>query len=475
LKPFAIIGAGSAGMSAAYKLTEAGIQVEVFEATSDIGGLARSISLWGQTVDIGPHRFFSKDKKINNFWLQVAGKDYKMVNRLTRIYYNKRFFAYPLKPFNALWNMGPVNAVLCFLSYLRQLILPSFAPAERTTFEAWVVTRFGWMLYKMFFKSYSEKLWGIPCTELDADFAAQRIKKFSLGQALKNALGLTRRKHNTLVDKFAYPLQGTGSIYKKMADYVEASGGKIHKNCPVKKVIVENNQAKGVVTAKGERKDFAGVISTMPLTDLLQGMDDLPAGLRKKLSLLTYRNTVLVYLEIDAVDLFPDNWLYIHAGELQVGRITNFRNWVPEINNNKKTTIIAMEYWCNESDPLWTQDDNITIDTGKKEFYQTGLLQKANIINTHLVKLHRCYPVYKTGYKDHLAPLITYLKKIKGLLPIGRYGSFKYNNQDHSILMGLLAADNIINNSGHDLWHINTDYENYQEESTISKVMADKG
>ena len=229
----AVIGAGVAGMTAAYELAKGGAEVEVFEASRSVGGMAQSIELWGQTVDLGPHRFFSQDARVNRLWLELAEDDYRMVQRRTRIFYRQRFFHYPLQPVDALWKMGVGEATRCLASYLKQQRGHSAQAGEPESFESWVVSRFGRRLFEMFFKSYSEKLWGIPCNELDADFAAQRIKKFSLGQAIRSALGIARERHQTLVDRFAYPLGGSGMIYRRMAEFVCNHGGQVHLETPV--------------------------------------------------------------------------------------------------------------------------------------------------------------------------------------------------------------------------------------------------
>ena len=466
----AVIGAGPAGITAAYELVKGGAEVEVFEAGPTVGGLSRSFELWGQTVDLGPHRFFSNDLRVNKLWLEVIGKDYAMIDRLTRIYYKKCFFNYPLKPANALINMGIPNAVACLASYVKEKIWPSYRADENETFESWVVGRFGRKLFNMFFKSYSEKLWGIPCHELDADFAAQRIKKFSLGEAIKGALGIGKGKHKTLVDQFAFPLQGTGVVYERMADYVRTHGGQVHLKTPVRRVIHENKKVTGLELADGTQKDFDQVISTMPFTQLVKGLGDLPAEVQLGVESLKFRNTVLIYLNVQATDLFKDQWLYVHSPDLGTGRVTNFRNWVPELYGKSPNSILALEYWCYDEDALWTQPDEELIERAKTEIRSTGLVGKANIDLGHVVRIKRCYPVYSTGYKKHLEPVVNFVRGFDGLVPIGRYGSFKYNNQDHSILMGLLAAENILANKGHDLWTVNTDYSTYQEAAVITKT-----
>ncbi len=474
-----VIGAGPAGITAAYQLAKGGATVEVFETDAAAGGLSRTIPLWGQHVDLGPHRFFSADPRVNQLWEEVTGDDYRLVDRLTRIYYKRRLFHYPLKPFDALRKMGVFEAGRCVGSYLAEKLNPTSRADEEQTFESWVVSRFGRRLFEMFFKSYSEKLWGISCQELDADFAAQRIKGFSLAEALKSSLGLARRRHKTLVDRFAYPIGGTGMVYQRMADFVDRQGGRVHLNSPVRRilhepsyrehrlaaghVIEQDHRVTGVELADGQQRRFDHVISTMPLTLMVEGLGNLPADVQSACQALTYRNTILVYLKIDGVDLFPDQWLYLHAPELTAGRITNFRNWTPELYGNANTSILALEFWCNDQDSLWNQPQSQLIDRASREIRATGLIGAARILDGHVVRLHRCYPVYRQGYKVPLARITEFLDRFSGLSFIGRYGAFKYNNQDHSILMGILAAENILQDKRHDLTAVNTDYDTYQE------------
>ncbi len=467
----AVIGAGPAGMTAALQLSRGGAEVLVYEAGECVGGLARSFDLWGQRVDLGPHRFFSTDARVNRLWLDVVGREYKMVNRLTRLYYQKRFFNYPLKPLNALVNMGVINAAWCLTSYMKEKVYSSFPANENRSFESWVVDRFGRRLFEMFFKSYSEKLWGIPCRELSADFAAQRIKKFSLGEAIKNALWPHQGKgHKTLVDRFAYPLGGTGGVYTKMADQVRQKGGQIHLQCPVRRVLREDFNVRGVELADGRFQPCDHVISTMPLTLLVRGLGEIPPDVKAAVDALRFRNTILVYLHVDGEAIFPDQWLYVHSPDLLMGRVTNFRNWVPELYGDKQTTILAIEYWCYEADPLWTEAEERMVERATREMRSTGLLRDAPVLAGHVVRIPRSYPVYARGYEDHVQRVAAYLRNFRGLTPIGRYGAFKYNNQDHSILMGILAAENLLENQTHDLWSVNADYESYQEDALITET-----
>ncbi len=264
------IGAGPAGLVAAYQLAKAGVEVEVFEASGSVGGMSRSFPLWGQTVDLGPHRFFSSDARVNRLWLEIVQGDYAMVDRLTRIFYGERFFRYPLEPLNALKNLGLTRAAACTLSYLRERLGPSCP--DNGTFESWVVRRFGRRLFDIFFKSYSEKLWGISCQQLDADFAAQRIKKLSFSEVVKNAFKLGKQKHRTLVDQFAYPTGGTGMVYERLAECVDAVGA-VRLNQPVKRVRHENKRITGLELSDGRVMECDHVISTMPLTLLVKGLE----------------------------------------------------------------------------------------------------------------------------------------------------------------------------------------------------------
>lgn len=482
----AVIGGGPAGMTAAYQLARGGVEAEVFESTDQVGGMSRSFDLWGQTVDLGPHRFFSTDPRVNGLWFQVVGDDYQMVDRLTRLYYKRRFFHYPLRPGNALRNMGLYEASRCGLSYFRQTLASRKANSGDESFESWVVGRFGRRLFELFFKSYSEKLWGIPCHELDADFAAQRIKRFSLGEAMKSALGIGKSQHKTLVDRFAYPLEGTGMVCERMAEYVRRHGGKVHLESPVRRVLLQNGRPHafdpdrrapdesprvgGVELATGQRRHFDRVVSTMPLTSLVRGFEDVPLQVKRAVDSLTYRNTILVYLHVEGTDLFPDQWLYIQSPELRMGRVTNFRNWVPTLYGNSSNSILATEYWCYDHDALWSEADEQLVARAIDEINGAGLLSTSRVLEGHVVRVRRSYPVYRRGYKEHLARINAFIDEIEGLSAIGRYGAFKYNNQDHSILMGIQAAEDILEGKQSDLWAINTDYESYQESARIEDM-----
>jgi protoporphyrinogen oxidase len=335
-----------------------------------------------------------------------------------------------------------------------------------------VCSRFGRRLFEIFFKSYSEKLWGIGCDELDAEFAAQRIKKFSLTEAVKAAFSSNNNgKHATLVEQFAYPLEGTGMVYERMRRAIEARGGRVFLNTPIDRVLTKNGRVVGVEIQGGEVREYDAVISSMPLTLLVTRLDEAPEHVRQQATKLTFRNTILVYLEVASDCVCKDNWIYVHDPSLRTGRITNFRNWVPQLHGESRNTILAMEFWCNADDALWQANDESLIDVAKRELVATTLIEnEALVTNGKVVRIPRCYPVYRRGYREILRPIQDYLSAIKGLQVIGRYGAFKYNNQDHSILMGLLAAENVLRDAEHDLWGINADYETYQEGTRITET-----
>jgi protoporphyrinogen oxidase len=470
----AVIGAGPAGMTAAYKLSEGKAdgrisRLDLYESSDQVGGMAKSLRLWNQTVDLGPHRFFSHDRNVNELWLEVAGKDYKMVNRQTRIYYKKRFFDYPLKAGNALKSLGVFEAARCMLSYSKEKISPT---KDTGTFESWVTRRFGKRLYEIFFKTYSEKLWGLKCTELDSDFASQRIKRLSLYEAVKNALiSRNKKKHKTLVDQFAYPTGGTGSLYEKMAHRIRRNGGNIHLNKPVEKVLTREDRAYALELASGDVLEYDSIVSTMPLSLMVTRLPEVPEDIRERALSLKFRNTILVYLKVAGENLFTDQWLYIHSSDLRMGRMTNFRNWIPELYGDQKDSILCIEYWANFEDPEWQESDEWYVETAREELASTGLLaSQEDILDAKVIRIPRSYPVYFSRYKEVLEPVQQFLDSIENLHVIGRYGAYKYNNQDHSIYMGLLAAENILDDTSHNLWEINTDYDTYQEASIIDET-----
>lgn len=461
-----LIGAGPAGLTAALRLTQTGIyDVTLVEGDSTVGGMSKTISLWNFKVDLGPHRFFSFDPEVNAFWHEVVGNDYEVVRRLTRIYFNKKFFFYPLKILNVFQNLGLWETLLCTLSYAYAKVSPD---SNESQFEGWVINRFGKRLYRFFFKSYSEKLWGISCRQLDSDFARQRIKKLSFFEAVRDSVQ-TRRlsKHKSLIDIFHYPLGGTGVLYQKMANEILKNGGKLQLDTKVSKIIIDSSRVSGVELSDGRLIQVDLVISTMPLTHLVSAIGNVPKEVINAASRLRFRNTILVYLLVDDDALFSDQWLYMHSEDIKTGRITNYRNWSPSLFKEEKNTVLSLEYWCFEEDPIWKMSDVDLINIAKNDLVKAELTKRKTILDGRIVRIPNCYPVYQAGFRENLEVIKDFVRDISGLTAIGRGGAFKYNNQDHSILMGLLAAKNVAG-AQLDLWSINNDYE-YQEERPIKE------
>ena len=465
-----VIGAGPAGIAFACRYIELGGKVKLLEASPFVGGLARSFELWGSTVDLGPHRFFSADPEVNKYWHSHVKDDFIMVNRLTRIYYMGKFFNYPLQAFNALKNLGLLKAFLALQSYV---FCKFFPPKQDGSLENWVISKFGSRLFRTFFKVYTEKVWGITCKEIDADWAAQRIQGLTLWGAIKSALFANKdNKLKTLVDEFAYPITGNSLFYERQKELILESGNEIFLSEPVERIIVENSKVRAIISKSGISHPATEVISTMPITQLIKGMDGVPSQVLEAATQLTFRNTILVYLQISQSSLFEDQWLYIHDPKLLHGRITNFNNWSESMIGDKTKTIVCMEFWCFDSDQIWEESNEELVQRGKDELVLTGLCKEEDIIQGKVLKIKKSYPVYRRGYKEKLKIVQDYLDSIEGLHPIGRYGSFKYNNQDHSILMGLLAADSISSGSRINLWNVNT--ESTYQESASSHSLREK-
>lgn len=469
-KPIYILGAGPAGLAAAYTLTQKGQSVVVVERDARVGGLAKSFEYQGFILDFGPHRFFTKIAPVLKLWDEVLGEDQVTVNRLTRIYYGGKYFSYPLKAAESLMALGSVESAKIIASYLKIRLFPH---PHAKNFAQWVTNRFGKRLFEIFFEGYTEKLWGIPCTEISADWAAQRIKGLSLLKAARNALFGNDGKVKTLIDRFQFPRYGSGQLYEKISDYLRSQNQSVllntevvqvhHKNSQIAQVTLKNRQ-----TGEEETVSCGGVISSIPINHLLQQINSPPpAPVTTAAKSLKFRNTILVYLIVESSQLFPDNWLYINEPSVQLGRVTNFRNWSPDMLPNRHQTPICCEYWCNFDEPMWQQPEAELVARAERELRQIGLLHDEKVSSGFIVRLPRTYPIYAGNYKQAIATIQSYLKQFQNLQLVGRYGAFKYNNQDHSLLMGVLAAENVFSPGKHDLWSVNSDNE-YQEEANAN-------
>jgi len=462
-----IMGAGPAGLTAAYELMKNDVPITVIEKDpSYVGGLARTVEHKGYRFDIGGHRFFSKNQEVEDLWTEILGAEMLTRARLSRIYYRGRFFAYPLKAVNALWNLGLVETVRCLASYARARLAPIARPRS---FEDWVRNQFGWRLYSIFFKTYTEKVWGISTTELSADWAAQRIKSLDMWLVLKSAL-LPHRKPShrddvvtTLIDSFRYPRLGPGQMWERVAAICAEKRSPVMFGRSVDRITHDRGRVRTVVTraASGETEEHAGTdfISSIPIRQLVARLDPpAPESVQKAANSLSYRDFISVALMIDKADVFPDNWIYIHDPNVRVGRIQNFKNWSPSMVPDQSKTCLGLEYFCFEGDGLWTSDDATLIHLAANELAQLGVCSPSQVFDGVVVRQAKAYPVYDDAYEAHVDVVREYLaKQLSNLHLAGRNGMHKYNNQDHSMMTALLVAKNIATGSSYDPWKVNAE------------------
>jgi protoporphyrinogen oxidase len=460
-----IIGGGPAGLAAGYELTRNNKNCAIFEKENLLGGIAKTIEYKGYYFDQGGHRFFTKNDEINRIWHESLKQDFLKRPRLSRIYYKNKFYSYPIKLPEVIRNLGIWQSFQVLVSYFWSKIFPY---RKEDSFEQWVSNRFGKKLYNTFFKSYTEKVWGIPCTEIKAEWAAQRIKNLSLVTAVLNAVfGNRGNKIKTLISEFEYPKYGPGMMWNGMAKRITSLGGEVEFGTEITKINIEAKKVKSVIVSgkNGEKELKADhLLSSMPLREMVLKIHPEPEkrfveAARK----LKYRDFLTVALIIDEENMFPDNWIYIHAPEVKLGRIQNFKNWSSFMTPDSKKTCLGLEYFCFEGDDIWNMDDNDLIKLGTEELFKIKLLSdKAKVIDGKVVRVHKAYPVYDGTYKESLEQVKEYLRSISNLQVIGRNGMHRYNNMDHSMLTGLMAAKNIMGGK-HDIWDVNADEEYHEE------------
>jgi protoporphyrinogen oxidase len=463
----AIVGAGPAGLTAAYILSKNNIKVTLFEAHPNlVGGISRTEAYKNYLFDIGGHRFFSKSEEITNLWEEIMDGDFLLRPRKSSIYYKNKFYSYPLKAFEALKNLGVVEATRCVWSYVLIRLKPIKTPRS---FEDWVSNQFGKRLYNIFFKTYTEKVWGISCKDISADWAAQRIKGLSLSSAILNALFPKKNKGKgaiikTLIDAFKYPSQGPGMLWTICLNKCKALGAHIHFNTIIneyKKIDASNWQ---LSSAEKTFDGFSHVINTGPLQYLPKQLIGASQNSITAANELQYRDFLTVVLIVKDQELFNDNWIYIHDDTVQVGRIQNFKSWSPDMVPNKETTALGLEYFCFEGDGLWNSHNQTLIELASKEIVQLGLCPAKNILDGHVVRQEKAYPVYNETYKQAVQVIKEELTKFDGLQIAGRNGMHKYNNQDHSMMTAWLAAKNIMEGKiNYNLWQVNEDADYHEE------------
>jgi len=473
-----IIGAGPAGLTAAYELGRLGLPGVVLEKDDVVGGLSRTVTHNGYRFDIGGHRFFSKNTAIKELWHELLGEDFVEGPRMSRIFFDGMFFDYPLRPMEALGKLGPVEATRIVASYLRTQISPR--GAERN-FEDWVVNRFGRRLYEVFFKTYTEKVWGIPCSQISSDWAAQRIKNMDLVAAIRNALLGHGTKGGeivpTLIDRFHYPRLGPGMMWDRFRERSADLGVDTLTAAEVIRVRHENGRIVGVDVKRGDRVETVpatSVISSMPVPSLVRTLDPSPPGdVLDAAGSLRFRDFLTVVLVINRKDVFPDNWIYIHSPAVKVGRVQNFKNWSPKMVPDQAHTSLGLEYFVQQGDDLWTLSDEELRDLGIRELEALGLINGDEVIDHAVVRAPKAYPVYDQEYGGSLERLRSYLAHFSNLQLIGRNGQHRYNNQDHSMLTGILAARNIAGGD-HDLWEASADTSYLEDMASPADALEDR-
>jgi protoporphyrinogen oxidase len=462
------VGAGPAGLTAGCEAQDAGWDVTVLEKDPTyVGGISRTVRHGDYRFDIGGHRFFSKSAEVTAWWRRRLPDDFIKVRRMSRIYYRRKFFDYPLKPWNALSNLGLVTSTLCVLSYVWARLVPR---RPEQSFEDWVTNRFGRRLFLIFFKTYTEKIWGIPTSELSADWAAQRIKGLSLSKAILGALKGRRDGGpviKTLVDSFEYPRLGPGQMWEKAAADIRLKGGRVEMGLGVSRIVHQGGRVTTVEAAGPgglvrafEAEEF---ILSMPLRETVLAFDPpLPEEARAAARRLRYRDFITVAVVVEGENPFPDNWIYIHEPGVKLGRVQNFGNWSQAMVGRPGTTCLGLEYFCFEGDGLWSMPDADLIDLGKRELAELGLVPAGALREGAVVRVEKAYPIYDPGYQDCVTAVRRALEGFANLRVVGRNGMHKYNNQDHSMMTAILAVKNL-GGGQFNLWNVNTDAEYHEE------------
>jgi protoporphyrinogen oxidase len=469
-----ILGAGPAGLTAAYELSKHGVPATVLERDPElVGGIARTNQHRGYRFDIGGHRFFSKNSEVEDLWTEILGDEMLTRDRSSRIYYRGRYFDYPLRAFNALRNLGPVETALCMASYARARLRP-VRPAR--TFEDWVSNQFGRRLFRIFFKTYTEKVWGVSTSQISADWAAQRIKGLDMREVIKSALlpqSSPRERDRvikTLIDKFRYPRLGPGQMWERVVQLLAERGREVCMGMEVTGVSRDGRgdltvSAKPVAGGQPVQLRASHVISSLPLRELILSLDPpAPGEVQAAARALGYRDFLTVAVMIDRAEVTRDNWVYVHDPGVKVGRIQNFKIWSPDMVPDQSTTCLGLEYFCFEGDGLWSAPDADLVDLARTELDRLGICRPEEIFDGVVVRQAKAYPVYDDVYQDHVDVIRKWLaREVPNLHLAGRNGMHKYNNQDHSMMTALVVARNIALNAGLDPWKVNADAEYHEE------------
>jgi protoporphyrinogen oxidase len=465
-----IIGAGPAGLTAAFQFEKRGTSPVVLEANQQVGGISRTVEKDGWRFDLGGHRFFTKVQAVEDLWHEILpDQDFLLRPRKSRIFYRGKYFDYPLKPGNALWNLGPIEAIMCVASYIRARLRP---PKDQSNYEGWLVARFGWRLYRALFKTYTEKIWGVSVNEMPADWAAQRVKSLSLAKAIFNAI-LPRRNQKqitSLIEQFQYPKYGPGMMWETCCTKVRSQGTQVLTETRATTIRHADGLAYSVVSQNCERGTEAfscsAVISSMPISELVSIMEPPPPDLVLDSARdLRYRDfyTVALVVPAEAVP-WTDNWIYIHDPNVRTMRIQNFGSWSPFLVKEGKN-VLGLEYTMFRNDPVWSIPDEELIEQAKNELDFLGLVPRDAIETGYVVREPDAYPIYDDRYKANVDVIRAWLDaNVQNVHPVGRNGMFRYNNQDHSMYTAMLTVENIVDGTSHDIWEVNVEEEYHEEE-----------
>jgi protoporphyrinogen oxidase len=472
-----IIGGGPSGLAAAHEAARHGAKCVVLERLECVGGLSRTTTFKGSRFDIGPHRFFTKNREVHELFVKTASDDILNVPRLTRIVYNNKYFNYPLTPLNALLGIGVRPSASILSSYMMARARHIFGEPPMESFEDWVVDRFGHQLFETFFKTYTEKIWGIPCSQIGADWAGQRIKGLSLTTAIINALLKPKKSTvKTLIDEFMYLRLGAGQLYEKMAAGINRSGSRVITGIRARHIRRDNMHVNAIEAEDGHggRHEFEGsyFLVSAPLTELIEMMKPAaPSEVMSACRALRYRNHIGVNLLVEGRP-FLDNWIYVHSKEVDMARIANYANFSQAMSGCPGTSPLTVEYFCFPHDQVWCATDAAMIERATRELSHMNIIRPDQILNGFVVRSDKAYPVIEIGYQSHIATIKGWLDQFKNLLPIGRSGMFKYNNQDHAMATGLLAARTALGLQRFDPWLVNIDAE-YHEEAPARSALAE--